>query len=157
VVSQGYVIQQDLTNEDLERLRAAGLVAIDTETTGLQPRRDFLALVQICDPNGVVNVLRRRDWMNAHNLLAFLGDDSIEKVCHYAPFEAVFFLSHLRVAVQNFYCTRITSKLVRTYTNNHDYDYMVYELLGIKIEEESVGLSDWYTTKELTSAQLPML
>lgn len=147
-------IQQDLTPEDLERIRRSGIVGIDTETTGLQPRRDFLALVQLCDGEGNINVIRRRDWMNAHNFRAMLSDDAIEKVCHYAPFEGLFFLSHLQVSVKNFYCTRITSKLVRTYGANHDYDDMVFELLGIQIEEESVGLSDWYTTPELTQKQL---
>lgn len=141
---EDYRFQDDLTDDDLARLRRSGISGVDTETTGLQPRRDILSLVQIADGDGVVNLIRRQEWIGANNLRAFLADASILKVFHVAWFDIGFFLTHLGVETTNAYCTYVASKIARTYTDNHHYDRMIKEFFGEDVVEPQYS-TDWYT------------
>jgi ribonuclease D len=139
-----YDLQLDLTEEQLGRMRQGGAVGVDTETTGLNPLRDLLALVQVCDSDGNVAILRRRDWQNAEKLRELLTDRNVQKVFHYAPFDCGFFSRYMNLEVANVFCTMIASRFARTYTPEHGYDELVLELFGEKVVDPQ-GTTDWYT------------
>jgi ribonuclease D len=144
--------QPDLTADDLERLRRGGSVAVDNEMTGLNLNRDLLALVQLCDPNGHVTFVRTRDWHAATNLRALMLDAGVLKVFHYALMDCSFIVKHLGVMPVNMYCTKIASKLVRTYTSSHGLGSLVNELCGVQLNKTQ-QTTDWYSA-ELTRDQL---
>lgn len=128
-------IQNDLTRDDVVRLSASGIAGIDTETTGLDPRRDLLCLVQICDPQGEITIIRTRDWLSAERLRDFLLLPGITKVMHYALFDCSFLQKNLGIEIQDVYCTRTASKLARTYSSNHSLVHVVGELLGVSLDK----------------------
>lgn len=144
------VVTEDLTPTDLERLLAQSEVAVDTETLGLDPFRDALCLVQICDASGIVNIIRSQNWKQARHLKTFLASP-VTKVFHYALFDCSMILANVGVQVTNPYCTKITSKLARTYGSSHSLTTIVQELLSIELPKE-LQVSDW--SGDLTEAQL---
>lgn len=144
--------QPDLTAADLARLRAAGSVAIDNEMTGLNLNRDLLCLVQLCDPGGTVTFVRTREWAEATNLRALLLDESVLKVFHYALIDCSFLFKSVGVMPVNTYCTKIASKLVRTYTQSHGLASLITELFGVQLDKRQ-GTTDWWSGT-LTAEQL---
>ena len=144
------IITEDLTSADLERLLAQSEVAVDTETLGLDPFRDALCLVQICDANGMVNIIRSSAWRQAHHLKTFLTSPVI-KVFHHAVFDCSMILANVGVEVVHPYCTKIASRLARTYGSSHSLATIVQELLEIELPKE-LQVSDW--SSDLTEAQL---
>jgi ribonuclease D len=144
------VVTEDLISVDLERLLAQVEVAVDTETLGLDPFRDALCLVQICDANGIVNIIRSPDWKQAHYLKTFLTSP-VTKVFHYALFDCSMILANVGVEVTHPYCTKIASKVARTYGSSHSLAAIVQELLGIELPKE-LQVSDW--SGDLTEAQM---
>jgi ribonuclease D len=149
-LSQATRVAHDLTPADVERLSGCAIVAMDTETLGLDPWRDPLCLVQICDPAGMVNVLKASDWRQAAHLKAFLATP-VTKVFHNAMFDCSMLLTNVGVEVMQPYCTRIASKLARTYGRNHSLAGLVQELLGLDLPKE-LQASDW--SQEPSEAQL---
>lgn len=147
-----YCVQEDLTEVDLERLRQSEAVAIDTEMTGLDPRRDLLCLVQVCDHDGYVNFLRTADWTTAKNLKTLLGDETIPKIFHFALMDCSFLLQHTGVEPVNLYCTKIASKIARTYSPDHGLAKLVNELLDTKLDKTQQ--SSFWLAPELSQAQL---
>jgi ribonuclease D len=143
-------VTEDLLPTDLERLLAQLEVAMDTETLGLDPRRDPLCLVQIADAQGTVNIVRARDWRQAANLKTFLASP-VTKVFHNALFDCSMLLANVGVEVMNPYCTRIASRQARTYGTSHSLSTIVPELLGIELPK-NMQVSDW--SGDLTEAQL---
>lgn len=143
-------LQSDLTQADLHRLMSAPEVAMDTETLGLEPRRDALCLVQICDDSGIVNLIRAPRWQLATNLGTFLAS-GVQKVFHNALFDCSMLLWHVGVEVQHPYCTRLASKLARTYASSHSLKTLVQEMTGVSLAKE-LQVSDWGS--ELSEAQL---
>jgi ribonuclease D len=135
---------------DVKRLAACPVVAMDTETLGLDPWRDPLCLVQICDPQGAVNVLRTTVWRQAERLKRFL-QSPVEKIFHNAIFDCSMLLTNVGVEVANPYCTRIASKLARTYGRGHALAGLAQELLGVEMPKE-LQSSDW--SGELSAEQL---
>ena len=143
-------VTEDLLSPDLERLLAQPKVAMDTETLGLDPRRDPLCLVQVADAQGAVNIVRARDWHQTTNLKTLLVSP-VAKVFHNALFDCSILLANVGVEVINPYCTRIASKLARTYGTSHGLSTIVPELLGIELPK-NMQVSDW--SGDLTEAQL---
>ncbi len=144
------VIAEDLTLADLERLLTQPEAAVDTETLGLDPFRDALCLVQICDANGIVNIIRSSDWKQAHHLKTFFTS-SATKVFHHALFDCSMILANIGVEVVHPYCTKIASRLARTYGSSHGLAAIVQELLEVELPKE-LQVSDW--SSDLTEAQL---
>jgi ribonuclease D len=144
------VLTEDLAPADLERLLAQPEVAVDTETLGLDPFRDALCLVQICDANGIVNIIRSPNWKEAHRLKTFLASP-VTKVFHYALFDCSMILVNVGIEVAHPYCTKIASKLARTYGSSHSLATIVQELLRIDLSKE-MQVSDW--SGDLNDAQL---
>jgi len=132
------------------------LVAIDTETLGLNPNRDRLCLAQLSAGDGVCHEVQfAADHYAAPNLKKLLTDSRITKLFHFARFDIAMFRRYLGVDCKPVYCTKIASKLVRTYTDRHGLKDLVRELLGVELSKEQQS-SDWgaadLTEKQLTYA-----
>lgn len=153
-------VVDDLLDSDLDRFRTAGLVAVDCEMTGLNPHRDLLCLVQVADREGFVRLVRRADWPNARNLIALLGDPKVIKVFHFAIMDCAFILTHLGQEPANVYCTKIASKIGRTYTEEHSLAGLVKEFCGDelnKTEQTTFWLAEQLSPKQLTYAAKDVL
>jgi ribonuclease D len=128
-------------------------VAVDTETMGLNPLRDRLCLVQLSAGDGTCHLVRFRDRdYHAPNLARLLTDPAIDKVFHFARFDLAILQHHLGVMCEPVYCTKIASKLARTYTDRHGLKDLCQDLLGVEISKEMQS-SDW-GAPELSQAQL---
>lgn len=129
------------------------LVAIDTETLGLNPFRDRLCLAQLSAGNGICHAVQfKAGEYAAPNLKRLLEDRSATKLFHFARFDIAMFRRYLGVVCAPVYCTKVASKLVRTYTDRHGLKDLVRELLGIDLSKEQQS-SDW-GAGELSEKQL---
>ncbi len=135
-----------LHEEDLPDgiLTGAGAIAVDTETMGLNPARDRLCLVQICDGNGDEHLVRFAPGSTyaAPNLRAILGDPNRLKLFHFARFDLAVIEYYLKVVAAPVFCTKVASRLTRTFTDRHGLKELVKELLGIDISKQQQS-SDW--------------
>jgi ribonuclease D len=126
-----------------DNIKFTGSVAIDTEAMGLNNHRDRLCLVQLSAGDGNAHLVQiDRHNYNAPNLKAMLADTSIEKIFHFARFDAAILHQYLGVWTTPIYCTKIASRLVRTYTDSHGLKDLCQELLGKKISKQQQS-SDW--------------
>lgn len=128
-------------------------VAVDTETLGLNPHRDRLCLVQLSGGDGTAHLVQLdgEDY-SAPNLKALLQDKKVLKIFHFARFDLAVIDKYLGIETKPIYCTKIASKLVRTYTDRHGLKDLCSELLGIEISKQQQS-SDW-GAKELSDSQL---
>ena len=118
-------------------------VAVDTETLGLVPRRDKLCLVQLSSGDGNAHLVQLdRTSYDAPNLKALFVNPVITKIFHYARFDVAVIKQYLGVDTAPLYCTKIASKLTRTYTDRHGLKDLVKELLGIELNKQQQS-SDW--------------
>jgi ribonuclease D len=136
---------------DLDRYR--NVVAVDTETLGLVPHRDRLCLVQLSPGDGTADVVQiPKDAERAPNLERLLGDPAVTKLFHFARFDLAVLFLRFGVMPAPVYCTKIASKLVRTYTDRHGLKDLVRDLLGVELSKQQQS-SDW-GADTLTDAQL---
>jgi ribonuclease D len=118
-------------------------VAVDTETLGLIPRRDKLCVVQLSSGDGNAHLVQLdRGSYEAPNLRALFTDPGVTKIFHYARFDVAVIKQYLGVDTYPLYCTKIASKLTRTYTDRHGLKDLVKELLGIELNKQQQS-SDW--------------
>ena len=135
---------------DLTRYKDS--VAIDTETMGLNPHRDRLCVVQMSNGDGSADVIQiPKGHSDAPNLKALLADPSVTKIFHFARFDLAALYNAFGVMPQPVYCTKIASRLTRTYTDRHGLKELVRELLGIELSKAQQS-SDW-GAPELSDAQ----
>ena len=133
--------------------RFSGSVAIDTETMGLNPHRDRLCLVQLSSGDGSADVVQiPKDHSDAPHLKALLADPNIPKIFHFARFDLAVLYQTFGVMAQPVYCTKIASRLSRTYTDRHGLKDLVRELLNIDLSKQQQS-SDW-GAQQLNEAQL---
>src|SRR5690606_29049064 len=132
---------------------APGPVAVDTETMGLITARDRLCVVQISDGKGDEHLVRfaNRSRYDAPNLKEVLADPTRIKLYHFARFDLAAIYHYLGVMATPVFCTKIASKLTRTYTDRHGLKNLVNEMLGAEISKQQQS-SDW-GAPELTEAQ----
>jgi ribonuclease D len=125
----------------------SGSVAIDTETLGLKPQRDRLCVVQLSAGDGSAHLVQfdGQDW-SAPRLKALLADAAVLKIFHFARFDLAMLQKHLGVLTAPVYCTKIASKLARTYTDRHGLKDLCNELLGIELSKQQQS-SDWGADK----------
>jgi ribonuclease D len=129
------------------------VVAVDTEAMGLKPGRDRLCLVQLSPGDGTVDAVRiAQGQRSAPNLGLLLTDPDITKVFHYARFDMAMLKHTLGIDVAPVWCTKIASRLTRTYTDRHGLKDLTRDVLGIEISKQQQS-SDW-GADELTEAQL---
>lgn len=119
-----------------------GNLAIDTEAMGLNYVRDRLCLIQICDEHGNICIVQFNSNFDAPILKQLLSDNNRIMIMHYARFDMMMIKYYLQVDIQNIFCTKIASKLVRTYTDSHGLKELCRELLGKLISKQQQS-SDW--------------
>ena len=143
----------DLYRGDLPSgLNLGPVVAIDSETMGLKPQRDRLCLIQLSSGDGNAHLVQfERCNYTAPNLVKLLEDPDITKVFHYARFDVAIIKKYLRAQTNSIYCTKIASKLVRTYTDKHGLKDLCKELLDLDLSKQQQS-SDW-GAKNLTEEQ----
>ncbi|QEK38826.1 ribonuclease D [Candidatus Cytomitobacter primus] len=118
-------------------------VAIDTETTGLHLYRDRLCLVQLTFNDGICHLVQiDKDQKEAKNLTAILENENIEKIFHFGRFDMAILYQAFKVMPRPIYCTKLASKLIRTYTERHGLRELCRELLGVEISKDKQS-SDW--------------
>lgn len=129
------------------------VVAIDTETMGLNPHRDRLCVVQLSSGDGNTHIVHvQKGQTEAPNLVKMLTDPDVLKLFHFGRFDIAMLLNAFGVLTAPVYCTKIASKLVRTYTDRHGLKVLLEELLHVDISKQQQQ-TDW-GAEELTEAQL---
>lgn len=138
---------------DLKAYEAADAVAVDSETLGLNPHRDRLCVVQLSSGDGTADVVQiARGQTEAPNLARLFSDETKPKIFHFARFDVAVLRHYLGIEVRPVWCTKIASKLVRTYTDRHGLKDITRELLGVELSKQQQS-SDW-AAQTLTDAQL---
>lgn len=136
-------------------------VAIDTETMGLQPIRDRLCLIQLSSGDGTVHIVRFNGGdYSAPNLKKLLSDQAVTKLFHFARFDVAVLQAYLNVLCAPVYCTKIASRLARTFTQHHSLKTLCKDLLGVDLDKQQQS-SDWgspaLTKEQLTYAASDVL
>ena len=133
-----------LYQDDLPNNLNLGLtIAIDTETMGLNPIRDKLCLVQISKGNNISHLVKINDIKKKpKNLIKILKNNKIKKIFHFARFDVAVLKHSYGINLKNIYCTKIASKIIRTYTDKHGYKDLCSELLNKNISKTEQS-SDW--------------
>lgn len=148
------VCDRDLDDATLSRYLQAEAIAVDTETMGLILGRDRLCLIQLCDPDGYVTAIRIEVGQTAApNLKKLLETETITKIFHFARFDVAQFKYNFGIETQPIFCTKIASKIARTYTSSHGLKNLIMELTGVELDK-SAQSSDWGSADNLTEAQL---
>jgi len=139
-------------NDLPDGLRLGPVVAIDTETMGLDPRRDRLCVVQLSDGNGDAHLVQiARGQRSAPNLERLLADPATLKLFHFGRFDIAALKNAFGVTTAPVWCTKIASKLIRTFTDRHGLKYLLLELVGVDVSKQQ-QTSDW-GAEVLTDAQ----
>lgn len=139
-------------NDLPDGLRLGPVVAIDTETMGLDPRRDRLCVVQLSDGNGDAHLVQiARGQRSAPNLERLLVDPATLKLFHFGRFDIAALKNAFGVVTAPVWCTKIASKLIRTFTDRHGLKYLLLELVGVDVSKQQ-QTSDW-GAEVLTDAQ----
>ena len=146
--------QIHLHHNDLpDGLSFEGAIAVDSEAMGLNPRRDRLCVVQLSGGDGVCHLVKFDQGVtDAPNLKRLMEDPALVKIFHYARFDIMLLKHALGINVAPLFCTKIASKLARTYTGNHGYKDVCRELAGVEISKVQQS-SDW-GAPELSEDQL---
>ncbi|MBA5723708.1 ribonuclease D [Candidatus Liberibacter sp.] len=141
----------DISSESVAKYTDS--IAVDTETLGLIPRRDRLCIVQLSPGDGTADIIRISPGQkSAPNLEAMLSDQRREKIFHYGRFDIAVLFYNFGVVTTPVFCTKIASRLVRTYTNYHSLKNNLKEILGVDISKMQQS-SDW-GADDLSSEQL---
>jgi ribonuclease D len=140
-------------NDLPDGLTLGPIVAIDTETMGLDPRRDRLCVVQLSSGDGHAHVVQiARGQTSAPNLERLLADPATLKLFHFGRFDIAALKKAFGVTTAPVWCTKIASKLIRTFTDRHGLKYLLLELVGVDVSKQQ-QTSDWGAAT-LTEAQL---
>ena len=153
-MSNYQLFQNDLPLQSLKSFK--GDITIDTETLGLNIKRDRLCLIQLRNESNKKVYLIKFDKdispANSKNIKSLLEDKSLTKIFHYARFDMAVLKENLNINVRNVFCTKIASKLTRTYSSKHGLKDLVKEILNIELDK-SEQTSDW-SQKNLTKQQI---
>ena len=152
-----YFHKNDLPTE----IKFQDSVAVDSETLGLRPERDPLCLVQLSSGDGNAHLIQLdRDNYDAPNLKKILTDKNCLKIFHFARFDVAVFKKYLNIHCEPIYCTKIASKLARTYTDRHGLKELCKELLNVEISKQQQSdekrlMFDWVVCKPKYAAEHP--
>lgn len=153
-MSNYQLFQNDLPLQSLKSFK--GDITIDTETLGLNIKRDRLCLIQLRNESNKKVYLIKFDKdispANSKNIKSLLEDKSLTKIFHYARFDMAVLKENLNINVKNVFCTKIASKLTRTYSSKHGLKDLVKEILNIDLDKTE-QTSDW-SQKNLTKQQI---
>ena len=146
--------ENDLTEELFNVYKSSKYLAIDTEAMGLYHGRDRLCLIQICNESDLTACIKIEIGnRKAPRIKNLLENEKIMKIFHYARFDVAALKCNLTIETQNIFCTKIASKLARTYTNKHGLKDLINELLGIELDKSSQS-SDWGSEENLSQDQI---
>ena len=144
----------DLNNNLFKIYDQSSLLAVDTEAMGLIHGRDRLCLIQICNENNITTCIRiNKEQTSSKQIQKLFEDKRITKVFHFARFDIAALKCNLGINTQNIFCTKIASKLARTYTNKHGLKDLVNELVGVELDKSSQS-SDWGKKEDFSSEQI---
>lgn len=151
---KGYAVANYLYQNDLpDDLNLGSVVAIDCETMGLHPLRDRLCVVQLSSGDGNAHLVQvAKGQTSAPNLCRLLADPKVLKLFHYGRFDIAAMQNAFGTVTAPVYCTKIASRLVRTYTDRHGLKNLLHELLSVDVSKQQQS-SDWGAAK-LTKAQI---
>jgi len=148
------IFDRDIDKEAESALSSSLALAIDTEAMGLIHGRDRLCLIQICDESDNVICIRiEKNQYSAPNLKSILEKNTIEKVFHFARFDVAALASNLKINVNPIFCTKIASKIGRTYSPRHGLKELIMETMGVELDKHAQS-SDWGRVDDLTQKQL---
>tara|TARA_Y100001968_G_scaffold94692_1_gene85025 strand:- start:294 stop:938 length:645 start_codon:yes stop_codon:yes gene_type:complete len=148
------IFDKDIDQEAANALSSSLALGIDTEAMGLIHGRDRLCLVQICDElDNVICIRIEIGQDSAPNLKSILEKQTIEKVFHFARFDVAALSSNLNIEVNPIFCTKIASKIGRTYSPRHGLKEVIMETVGVELDKQSQS-SDWGKIGDLTQKQL---
>ena len=150
--NSNFEVFEDLSDQDLNAYSANKLIAVDTELHGLKINRDNICLVQLGDDARNVTLIRPNPKRPPKNLKILLEDPSVRKLFHFALTDVAFFATSIGIVVENFRCTKVMSKIVRTYTDSHGLKNLCEELLGIELSKQQQQ-TNW-ASPDLTQKQL---
>ena len=146
--------ENDLTEELFSSYKSSKYLAVDTEAMGLCHGRDRLCLIQICNEINLTSCIKIENGIQKTiRIQNLLEDAKIKKIFHYARFDIAALKCNLNIETQNIFCTKIASKLARTYTNKHGLKDLINELLGIELDKSSQS-SDWGNEENLSQDQI---
>jgi len=148
-------MQTHLYKNDLDNgIVFKGNVAIDTEAMGLIHGRDRLCLIQICNELNLTACIKIEiNNSDSPNIKKLFEDKNIMKIFHYARFDVAALRCNLEINTRNIFCTKIASKLARTYTNKHGLKDLINELLEVELDKSSQS-SDWGSSEDLSNKQI---
>ncbi len=148
------IFDNDIDNETKIDLSSSLALAVDTEAMGLIHGRDRLCLIQICDElDNIICIRVSKNQTSAPNLKYILEQEKIEKVFHFARFDVAALASNLNIEVNPIFCTKIASKIGRTYSPRHGLKEVIMETVGIELDKQAQS-SDWGKVGDLTQKQL---
>ncbi len=148
------IFDEDINDESYRLYSQSKALAVDTEAMGLIHGRDRLCLVQVCDSqDNVVCIRIGLQQTSAPRLKNLFENSDIEKVFHFARFDVAALASGLDIDVNSIFCTKVASKIARTYTPRHGLKDLIMELLGVELDKQS-QCSDWGRVDELSHDQL---
>ncbi len=146
--------KNDLSDNLYEKYKRSEYLAVDTEAMGLVHGRDRLCLIQICNEFKLTSCIKiNKGVCEASNLKNLFENKNILKIFHFARFDVAALKSNLTINTQNIFCTKIASKLARTYTNKHGLKDVIYEMLGVELDKTSQS-SDWGNEYNLSQEQI---
>ena len=146
--------KNDLSNNLYEKYQSSKYLAVDTEAMGLVHGRDRLCLIQICNEYKLTSCIKIDNGIcDASNLKSLFENKNILKIFHFARFDVAALKSNLKINTQNIFCTKIASKLARTYTNKHGLKDLIHEMLGVELDKTSQS-SDWGNHDNLSQEQI---
>jgi len=153
-MSNYQLFQNDLPLQSLKSFK--GDITIDTETLGLNVKRDRLCLIQLRNESNkkvyLIQFDKNISSANSKNIKSLMEDKSLTKIFHYARFDMAVLKENLNINVKNIFCTKIASKLTRTYSSRHGLKDLVKEILNIELDKTE-QTSDW-SQKKLTKQQI---
>ena len=144
----------DITTDLYNLYKNSSYLAVDTEAMGLIHGRDRLCLIQICNELNLTSCIKiELNNSDSVNIKKLFENNKIMKIFHYARFDVAALKCNLEINTNNIFCTKIASKLARTYTNKHGLKDLIHELIGIELDKSSQS-SDWGSTKDLSIKQI---
>ena len=144
----------DITTDLYKLYKDSSYLAVDTEAMGLIHGRDRLCLIQICNELNLTSCIKiELNNSDSVNIKKLFENNKIMKIFHYARFDVAALKCNLKIDTNNIFCTKIASKLARTYTNKHGLKDLIYELIGIELDKSSQS-SDWGSYDNLSNKQI---
>jgi ribonuclease D len=147
------ICDRDLDDALTAKYLQAESIAVDTETMGLNYLRDRLCLVQLFSPGALTVIRIAKGQTTAPNLQQVMQSTTVTKVFHFARFDVAQLRHRLGIETQPLFCTKIASKLIRTYSSRHGLKELVYQLEGVELDK-SAQCSDWGDAEHLSAEQL---